>query len=111
MSDYIPTTDEIRKEYGTDYKYADEKWEAERIAEFDRWLAAHDAEVRADILVYMDKWIGEAVAAAREEEEDPTPYSTNFQTIADYERVNGPVEDRIPTSRSHTEECIDRRPQ
>jgi len=26
-----------------------------------------------------------------EEEVDPTPYSENFPTIADYERVNGPV--------------------
>lgn len=43
MSDYTPHTGEIRDAVsgGWDYAYITPK-------EFDRWLAAHDAEVRAD---------------------------------------------------------------
>ena len=40
MNDYTPTTDNVREEYG-------DNWDR-RYAEFDRWLAKHDAEVRAD---------------------------------------------------------------
>lgn len=47
MSDYTPTTHKVRYGYSMDIKYGDTAWEAERLAEFDRWLAAHDMEVRA----------------------------------------------------------------
>jgi rubrerythrin len=36
MTDYTPTTDEVRQAY---------IWDEEDAAEFDRWLAAHDKEV------------------------------------------------------------------
>ena len=45
---YVPTTEEVRSMYGGP------RYEAE----FDRWLAAHDAEVRAQAL-------NEAVASLR----------------------------------------------
>lgn len=42
MTDYTPTTEEVRDRYMIDvYTFG-------RAAEFDRWLAAHDAEVRAN---------------------------------------------------------------
>ena len=51
MSDYTPTTDEVRD------AYVDTGWAADGSLsdprdpdEFDRWLAAHDAEVRAQAL-------------------------------------------------------------
>ena len=54
VSDYTPTTDEVRGDYanfqlpasGGDFRVE----YAEGLAEFDRWLAAHDAEVRASAL-------------------------------------------------------------
>ena len=42
MSDYTPDTDEVRSGYQWDNEY--------RGPEFDRWLAAHDAEVAARTL-------------------------------------------------------------
>lgn len=51
MSDYTPTTEEVRGDYATFQLPAhggDFRTEyAEGVAEFDRWLDAHDAEVRA----------------------------------------------------------------
>lgn len=41
MSDYTPTTEEVREAAGGSLNYITSD-------EFDRWLAAHDAEVRAD---------------------------------------------------------------
>jgi hypothetical protein len=45
MTDYTPTTDEVRDWYGDDVTDADRAWELAKRAEFDRWLAAHDKEV------------------------------------------------------------------
>ena len=50
MSDYTPTTDEVRDRYAwgrSDVGYVSYD-EAE--AEFNQWLAAHDAKVKADAL-------------------------------------------------------------
>ena len=42
MTDYTPTTEEVRDRYMIDvYTFG-------RAAEFDRWLAKHDAKIRAD---------------------------------------------------------------
>lgn len=50
MNEYTPTTDEVRINYiGTTPEFAAEKpWQEHRPAEFDRWLDAHDAEVREE---------------------------------------------------------------
>lgn len=53
MGEYTPTTDEVRRAYGdarcvNPYEDHDSGCPEER--EFDRWLAAHDAEVRADAI-------------------------------------------------------------
>ena len=45
MSDYIPTTDEVRERFSLDAKYGDPVFEDSLRAEFDRWLAQHDAEI------------------------------------------------------------------
>ena len=64
MSDYTPTTATIRAEYAGrveawEMTYAEqEAARAEEVVEFDRWLRAHDAEVRAQAL-------REAVASLR----------------------------------------------
>ena len=41
-AEFVPTTDDVRGCYG----WADSTRRAERYAEFDRWLEAHDTEVR-----------------------------------------------------------------
>lgn len=58
MSEYTPTTREVRGAYrawhdgqGDDHALKP-TWSAQ---EFDRWLAAHDAEVRASV-VTEDRW-------------------------------------------------------
>jgi hypothetical protein len=43
MSDYIPTTDEVRDGYYSPR----ESYEPDHNAEFDRWLAQHDNEIAA----------------------------------------------------------------
>lgn len=49
MSEYTPSTAQVRRSY-------DGQWDvssphgADAAAEFDRWLAAHDAKVRAEAL-------------------------------------------------------------
>lgn len=43
MSDYIPTTDEVRDGYYSPR----ESYEPDHNAEFDRWLAQHDSEITA----------------------------------------------------------------
>ena len=48
MSDYTPTTAQIRTGYAS-VAYTDEGVDL-RLVEFDRWLAAHDAEVRAGVV-------------------------------------------------------------
>ena len=48
MSDYTPTTDEVEHRYAYDELYSMD-CEADHHA-FRRWLAAHDAEVRAQAL-------------------------------------------------------------
>lgn len=70
MSDYTPTTEQVRSAYwhGTvDRDVVGRGTEArDRFdSEFDRWLAAHDAEVRAEVISNMDKWIDASIDARR----------------------------------------------
>lgn len=52
MSDYTPTTEDIRNAYMSgdwnDNPTDDDAMKRHFAAKFDRWLTAHDAEVRAD---------------------------------------------------------------
>lgn len=48
MSDYTPTTDIVRRDYAYVLFFFGPT--PERLAAFDRWLAAHDAEVAATTL-------------------------------------------------------------
>ena len=49
MSDYTPTTEEVREEYALGLNEGvGAGWYDEHRVEFDRWLAAHDAEKRAE---------------------------------------------------------------
>lgn len=45
--DFIPSMEQIRSHYVFDQS---DLWDPERGVAFDRWLAAHDAEVRASVL-------------------------------------------------------------
>ena len=45
MSDFTPTTEQVRNEYAHLGAWASENEET-RAGQFDRWLAQHDAEVR-----------------------------------------------------------------
>ena len=47
MSEYTPTTAEVRGAWSAWYEPGDDRWMPER---FDRWLAAHDREVAAKAL-------------------------------------------------------------
>lgn len=58
MSDYTPTTDEVRDFYrmlATRINRAHTDPYAVAAAEFDRWLAAHDLEVANEVKAYMSK--------------------------------------------------------
>ena len=52
--EYTPTTEEVRHDYVSldypegGYDYDTEAEEKVRAVDFDRWLAAHDAQMRAD---------------------------------------------------------------
>lgn len=59
MSEYTPTTERVRDTWtnamsegcASGEEPVDAQWDTERRdAQFDRWLAAHDAEVRAEAL-------------------------------------------------------------
>lgn len=52
MSEYTPTTEQIRATYAD----GESEGTPEDYAEFDRWLAAHDAEVRAQVVAEEPEW-------------------------------------------------------
>lgn len=49
MSDYTPTTDEVREDFAYPWE-AHKQDRPARLAAFDRWLAQHDAKVRTATL-------------------------------------------------------------
>ena len=59
MSNYTPTTDEVRDAYG----YWSDSGPHAPPDEFNRWLAAHDAELRAQIAAEIEarQWEVESV--------------------------------------------------
>ena len=81
MSTYTPTTATIRAEYAGrveawEMTYAEqEAARAEEVVEFDRWLAAHDAQVAAQAL-------REAVASLRAKF-GPTNRAADYLTRAE----------------------------
>ncbi|MCI1831532.1 MAG: hypothetical protein LKI88_00740 [Bifidobacterium sp.] len=52
--EYIPTDEDVRHDYWSldypegGYDFDVEAYEKERAEDFDRWLADHDAQIRAD---------------------------------------------------------------
>ena len=50
MSEYIPTTKDVREVWIYAQDITHDEGEDFHGAEFDRWLAAHDDEVRAGVL-------------------------------------------------------------
>lgn len=64
MSDYVPTLDRVRSHYvegrrhATSYQHSP----SAHLAEFDRWLADHDAQVRAAAYEEARQGIAEALA-------------------------------------------------
>lgn len=49
MSNHTPTTEEVREAYSTDVEGKDDWSSKMSRAEFDRWLAAHDAALLASV--------------------------------------------------------------
>lgn len=69
MSDYTPTTDEVRYKYVEyDMSHTDDCTECP--AEFDRWLAAHDAETELDALTAAELLMKQREAEIRADERE-----------------------------------------
>lgn len=104
MSDerFTPTTEDVSAVYGRD---------ADEVAEFDRWLSAHDAKVRADTLeeagALMDRnvktlsaGIDAAVASGVEFTDDEKFAAT--EAVAMLERISVAIRFlAAPTERTH----------
>ena len=56
MSEYTPTTQQVRREYVSGRAEAESamSYDPQYEPEFDRWLAAHDAELREQIAAERD---------------------------------------------------------
>lgn len=54
MSDYTPTDAEVRHEYVMSFLV---EYQQDASDEFDRWLAEHDAKVRAETLREFATWL------------------------------------------------------
>ena len=52
-SRWVPSTEQVRSHYVFNQT---NQWDAERGEAFDRWLAAHDAEVRAGVVTAEPEW-------------------------------------------------------
>ena len=75
MTDQTPTTAQIRTGYAS-VAYTHEGADL-RLVEFDRWLAAHDAEVRAGVVAEEPEWeYGVALAGG-----DPDGYIYRWPTL------------------------------
>lgn len=59
-----PTTDEVRTAFACDWQNGNH--DSDLAAQFDRWLAAHDAEVAAWALQGAAKWAGSLHDVGRE---------------------------------------------
>lgn len=56
MSEYTPTTKDVREVWIYAQDITHDEGEDFHGAEFDRWLAAHDAEVRAGVVAEEPEW-------------------------------------------------------
>ena len=79
MSEYTPTTDEVRAEYVQNRAIRVPTTTAVA-SEFDRWLAAHDREVKAE--AFDEGWVDRAnrepwVYGKRTNDAPPPPSSLN----------------------------------
>lgn len=54
MAEYTPSTEEVREQFWV--ASGTRRRDPESWAEFDRWLAAHDAEVRASVVSEEPEW-------------------------------------------------------
>lgn len=54
MSDWTPETEQVRAHYVFNQS---NQWDPERGEAFDRWLAEHDAKVRAEALREFATWL------------------------------------------------------
>lgn len=70
MAEYTPNTDEMRENYARSLLWPAQADPA-RAAYFDRWLAAHDAEVRAGAVAEEPEW--EVEYGVRGDVDSPMP--------------------------------------
>lgn len=55
MSDYTPTTTEVREDFAYPWEGFQQDREG-RLAAFDAWIAQHDAEIQARGLIEAAEW-------------------------------------------------------
>lgn len=96
MSEYTPTDAEVRE----DFAYPWEGFVQDRpgrLAAFDRWLAAHDAKVKAEVLrAEADEWSAKAKTI---ETMYKTPDDVLHQATLAVYRVSGPDPYSPPSER------------
>ncbi len=80
--DYTPTTEDVREDFAFPWSPEQIGDRPARVAAFDRWLAAHDAEVRAGVVA--EEWISYARGIPGEfmipESKGPN-YATHQRTV------------------------------
>ena len=89
--EYTPTTDEVcecwttRGDIGNPYETdADvEERHHEESVKFNHWLAAHDAQIRAEALTLTDKEAGIAAEALDDADDESWYYDDKQQVIRD----------------------------
>lgn len=86
MSEYTPTTKEVRENYARSLIWPAQADPA-RAAFFDRWLAAHDAEVRAGVQGSA-KLSENSAGVVTEEPEWEYGYTSKWGTIAASSRAD-----------------------
>jgi hypothetical protein len=99
MSDYTPTTTDVREAYGDSQceGFHSVPTFCPADAEFDRWLTAHDAQVRADTLEEAGRLIDDRIDV--KDSSNPVQFINAGLTIA-WEIVTeraASIRDREPT--------------
>lgn len=95
MSDYAPTTEDVREDYAIGRnEVIGAGWYSLHRAEFDRWLAAHDAVKRAE----WEAEQGWEYAIGAQSEDRPGKFwrDSDWDTTTELHEALGDLEDALP---------------
>ena len=95
MSDYTPTAEDVREDYAIGRnEEVGAGWYGQHRAEFDRWLAAHDAEKRAE----WEAEQGWEYAIGAQSEDRPGKFwrDSDWDTTTELHEALGDLEDALP---------------